>query len=94
MFSKNKILYSIKFLLLATLLSPLIVDVGVIFPFVFTKVIYFRSLIDLAVILYLILVYKHREYLPRNNFLVMSGFLFLFLTIIISYFGFVFYLVF
>src|SRR3989339_293696 len=87
MFSKNKILYSIKFLLLATLLSPLIVDVGVIFPFVFTKVIYFRSLIDLAVILYLILVYKHREYLPRNNFLVMSGFLFLFLTIIISYFG-------
>src|SRR3989339_700744 len=54
MFSKNKILYSIKFLLLATLLSPLIVDVGVIFPFVFSKII---------------------------------GFLFLFLTIIISYFG-------
>jgi len=87
MFNKIKILWIIKILLLATLITPLIVDSSVIFPFIFTKVIYFRILIDLAFISYLILIYKHKEYLSRLNFFVVSSFIFLLLAIIISVFG-------
>ncbi|MBU1203314.1 O-antigen ligase family protein [Patescibacteria group bacterium] len=87
MFNKQKILLLIKILLFAILAMPLIVDAKVIFPFIFTKVIYFRVLVDLAFIFYLILVLKYKEYLPCFNFFTISASLFLLLAIIVSYFG-------
>ena len=53
---------------------PLVIFSQYISPFHFGKVVIFRSLIELALVLYVMLVLQNRSYLPRRN-LIFWGFL-------------------
>ena len=44
----------IKFLLFITALTPLVITWSTIFPYIFGKVVFFRSVIEIALILFLI----------------------------------------
>ena len=62
----NKILIiSIKSLLFSTALTPLVITWSVIFPYIFGKVVFFRSIIEIALILFLVylltLIYADRK---------------------------------
>ena len=76
----NKLLWTIKFLIYATFLMPLIVmGESFIFPFVFPKAIYFRILVELAFGLYLILCLIDKQYRPKKTplFTVLGAFFFI-----------------
>ncbi len=56
---------SIKLLLLATALTPLVLTRDTIFPFIFGKMVFFRSIIEIALILFIIYLllffYQHKS---------------------------------
>lgn len=73
---------SIITLLFTLLFTPLIVAQSLYFPYVTGKVFTFRAIISLALILWIILVIKKPEFLPKkSNILVASGALVLWLAI-------------
>ncbi len=61
MLNKN-LINTIKFCLFLGLLVPLIVDQGTIFPFIFPKIIFFRIIVDIAVVLFLWLCWQKKNY--------------------------------
>ncbi|MBI4837337.1 MAG: O-antigen ligase family protein [Candidatus Portnoybacteria bacterium] len=73
--TENFLLDAIKWLIILTMFTPLIVSSSTLFPYVFGKAIAFQVLIELALICYLYLIYINRrrtgrfDYLPRLNLL-------------------------
>jgi tetratricopeptide (TPR) repeat protein len=57
----------LRWLIYATALVPLIIFSQFISPFHFGKVIVFRSLVELMVALYLVLIIQDRRYYPKTN---------------------------
>jgi len=72
--SEQKIVTVLRWLLYGVTIVPLIIFSQYISPFHFGKVVVFRSLIELAVVFYLLLVWQDRSYLPKRD-LVFWGFL-------------------
>jgi O-antigen ligase len=83
----NILLNLIKYGACVALISPLLFDRNFFFSFVSLKTIFFRIVVDLIFILYLILIYFDRSYLPKINKLNVSIFLFIFSLFIASIFG-------
>lgn len=59
--SNKNLINSIKACLYLTLLVPLIVDNNSVFPFIFSKVIYFRILLDITILLFLWYQWKNKS---------------------------------
>ena len=77
MITKEPILAKIlRYLMYATALVPLIIFSQFMSPFHFGKVIVFRSLIEIAAILYILLIWQDRTYLPKINKIFWAFFLF------------------
>lgn len=57
----------LKYFIYAVSVVPLIIFSQYISPFHFGKVVVFRSLIELAAVLYLLLVWRDRSYLPKRD---------------------------
>ncbi|MEX2033333.1 MAG: hypothetical protein WD889_02115, partial [Candidatus Colwellbacteria bacterium] len=64
----------LKWLLYAVAVVPLIIFSQYISPFHFGKVVVFRSLVELALVFYILLVWRDRSYLPKKD-IVFWGFL-------------------
>ena len=83
---KSVLIRTLKFLLFSTALTPLIMTWSVIFPYIFGKVVFFRSIIEIALILFLIYLfysYKNNWKLLFKNPLFIFTILFI-LSLIIS----------
>ncbi|MEW5805286.1 MAG: O-antigen ligase [Patescibacteria group bacterium] len=70
--NKNSFVSAIKILLYLSLLSPLVVGINYLYPFVFPKAIFFMAVIELALALYLLLLVVDKNCLPRLNILVVG----------------------
>jgi O-antigen ligase len=57
----KSLINTIKFCLFLGLLVPLIVDKSTIFPFIFSKIIFFRVIVDIAVLLFLWTLWKNKK---------------------------------
>src|SRR3989344_2644742 len=57
----------LKYIVYATAFVPLIIFSQFISPFHFGKVVIFRSLVEIAAVLYILLVWRDRAYLPKLN---------------------------
>lgn len=78
---------SLAVCLYLTLFTVLLIGTQFLFPFITLKTIYFRSLIELALPLYLLLAWRHPAYRPRLNPLLWSIIVFwliLFITAVIG----------
>lgn len=64
---ENEIKLVIMASLYAILFAPIIVGVKYLFPFVFPKAVYFQTLVEIAIILYVVLLAIDRKYLPRRT---------------------------
>ncbi len=70
--TNNILIYSIWTAIYLTLLVPLVVSVGLYFPFVTGKAHAFRILVEISLCLYRILVMRNKSYLPKRNLLLWS----------------------
>ena len=70
----------LKVILYALLLTPLFIWSGFLFPFITTKALYFRLLLELALIVYVPLAFKYRSLRPRWNWL--TGIVWIYLGIV------------
>jgi O-antigen ligase len=70
-----------------SLFSPLIVSGNFFFPYVTPKTIFFRIIVDIIFIAYILLVISNRKYLPKINILTISIIVFLLILIITSVTG-------
>ena len=57
----------LKYCVYATALMPLVIFSQYMSPFHFGKVIVFRSVVEIMLVLYLLLVWRERSYLPRRD---------------------------
>ncbi|OGN33293.1 MAG: hypothetical protein A3I39_03080 [Candidatus Yanofskybacteria bacterium RIFCSPLOWO2_02_FULL_47_9b] len=57
----------LKYAIYATALMPLVIFSQYLSPFHFGKVVMFRSLVEIMLALYLVLVFRDRSYLPRRD---------------------------
>ncbi|OGG42832.1 hypothetical protein A3G50_00475 [Candidatus Jorgensenbacteria bacterium RIFCSPLOWO2_12_FULL_42_11] len=73
----------IKFLLFATALTPLIIAWSTIFPYIFGKVVFFRSVIEIALILFLIYLLFNWKLKIKNWKLLVRNPLFIFVVLFI-----------
>jgi hypothetical protein len=64
---KNILLYSIIALIYGVLLTPLIVSTSLFFPYITGKAFAFRILVELATLLYIVLVAFDRTFLPKKG---------------------------
>ncbi len=64
---KKTLLYMLAGLLALTLITPLIVDNSLFFPFITGKAFFFRVVVECALALWLILVAMDRGFLPRRS---------------------------
>lgn len=69
------------------LLSPFITNKNYFFPYVSPKTIFFRIIIDVILIAYVLLVIANRKYLPRINILIITLTVFLAVSILASFTG-------
>lgn len=73
--TENFLINAIKWLVFATLFTPLIISSSTLFPYVFGKSIAFQILVEIMIICYVWLLYFNRQragqfnYLPPSNFL-------------------------
>jgi len=85
---KNSALLNIiKWLIVASLFTPLIVSGHFIFPYVFPKTAVFQILVEIMFFLWLILIMGRPEYRPKKNRLFWAIVLFLAAVFIASLFG-------
>ncbi|EKD43151.1 MAG: hypothetical protein ACD_72C00431G0002, partial [uncultured bacterium] len=77
---RSKIELFIKWVIYATFFVPLLVFPGsYIFPFIVPKIVFFRSLVEIMLGAYcLLLIINWREYVPKNNYLNLALLLFIF----------------
>ncbi|KKW23520.1 MAG: Tetratricopeptide TPR_2 repeat protein [Parcubacteria group bacterium GW2011_GWA2_51_12] len=78
---------SLKGILYALLLMPLLVWSGFLFPFITTKILYFRILVDIALIIYFVLALQYPEIRPRWNWLQRAVWIYLGVAFVASVFG-------
>ena len=62
-----KIAVAIRLLLYSVAFAPLVIFSQFISPFHFGKVVVFRSIVELILVLYLFLIWRDRSYLPKTN---------------------------
>ncbi len=88
---KEKIIKTSRFViytgLLAVLLTPLLVDSNFLFPFIFTKVLMFRIVVEVMLLAYLVLNLLSGEYRPKSNWLTKLTALFIAIAAVSSFFG-------
>ena len=65
--SDPKLVKLLKYFVYAVALVPLVIFSQYISPFHFGKVVVFRSLVELALVFYLLLIWRDRSYLPKPN---------------------------
>lgn len=81
----KKILFC--FLILA-LFTPLVIIKTTVFPFVFSKIIFFCLITEICLLIYLFAYYKYPEkFAPRKSWLSLALLIFLFINLIASIFG-------
>ena len=80
-------LFIIKWGTYLVLFIPLIINTNFFFPFVAPKTIFFRIIIEIILLAYLLLVMKNRAYRPRINPLTIAVSLFLAIFILTSFTG-------
>src|SRR3989344_8346576 len=80
-------LFIIKWGTYLVLFIPLIINTNFFFPFVAPKTIFFRIIIEIILLAYLLLVMKNRAYRPRINPLTIAVALFLGVFILASFTG-------
>jgi len=81
MFGEKIILKIIKYLIFACLAVPLVYSSSFLYPYIFLKNIIFRILAGLAMIFYVWLIAKNKDYFPRKNFILIGFSLFLFVAL-------------
>ncbi|MBI1975267.1 MAG: O-antigen ligase family protein, partial [Parcubacteria group bacterium] len=64
---ENQLKFAVKACLYAVLITPIIVGPKYLYPFVFPKAAVFQALVELALLLYVLLLIIDRSYLPRRN---------------------------
>ncbi len=79
--------YLLTLCLYLTLLTVLLIGTKFLFPFITLKTIYFRSLIELALPLYVLLAWHNPAYRPRFNYLLWSLIAFLAVLFITAFIG-------
>ena len=57
--------YALKTLLYLILLTPILISAKYLFPFITTKTMYFRLMIELALVLYTVLALMSDDYKPK-----------------------------
>lgn len=77
----------LRIILFALLLTPLGIWSIFLFPFITTKILYFRLLVEFALLLYLILALKYPEIRPSWNALTLAVWLYAGVIILTSIFG-------
>ena len=77
----------IKWLVMASLFTPLIVLNYFYFPFIVPKTIIFQILIELALFFYLLLVFSNRSYLPKLDMMTRAVLLFFGIYVVAAFFG-------
>ncbi|MBI3305408.1 O-antigen ligase family protein [Candidatus Parcubacteria bacterium] len=77
----------IFWLLAAVLLTPLWVNSRFFFPFITTKTLYVRLVIEVALFCYLILIASHPQYRPRRSLIWWAGGAYLGVVVLASIFG-------
>lgn len=77
----------LKLGILFLILTPLIAWDQVVFPLLFPKIIYFRTIVGLLFFIFLILIIKHPSYRPKRHFLLTLLILSLSIASISSLFG-------
>ncbi|MFA6428747.1 MAG: O-antigen ligase family protein [Candidatus Buchananbacteria bacterium] len=70
-----------------SLITPLLVDNRFFFPFISTKVFWFRLIVEVMLVVYLFLVYLNSQYRPKLNYLTVLLTIFVAVALISSYFG-------
>ena len=78
---------TVRNLLYAALLMPLLIWSAFLFPFITTKALYFRLVIEAALFFYLILIWRHPEYRPRWNLPVKAVWLYVGAVFLAAIFG-------
>jgi len=73
---EKKLLSAIKIGFFLILLTPLIISPWSVFPTLFPKIIYFRILIEIIFIFYILLLILNRDYLPRISPIFISSLIF------------------
>ncbi len=75
--SKN-LLLAAKYLLYATAITPLVVFSNFLFPYISTRTVYFRSIIEIILIIFLLIFFKAKIKIKaeKNHFLFIFYFLF------------------
>jgi len=85
---ETKISYKIlKIILYALLLTPLWVWSVFLFPFITSKVLYFRILVEIAAVIYIVLALKYPEIRPRRSMLTFAVWVYLGVLLVTSIFG-------
>lgn len=70
--TKNILLYSIMTLIYAVFFTPLIISTSLFFPYITGKAFAFRLLVELATVLYIVLVVSDRSFLPKKGTILAS----------------------
>ena len=78
---------SLKAVLYALLLTPLWVWSIFLFPFITTKILYFRLLVEIALVLYIILAIQHPQIRPRWNWLTRAVWIYVGVILLTGIFG-------
>ena len=81
----------LRFFLYAVLAMPLLFWSGFLFPFITTKVIYFRLLIEIALAIYLVLALRYPELRPKWNWLLGTAWIYFLIIFLASILGLNFY---
>jgi O-antigen ligase/Tfp pilus assembly protein PilF len=77
----------LKVILYALLLTPVWVWSMFLFPFITTKILFFRLLVEIALCIYLILALRYPEVRPRWNWLMRAVWIYVAVILIASLFG-------
>jgi len=71
----------------AALLTPLLLNSSFLFPFITTKILYFRILVEIALFFYVLLILRRPEFRPKLTKLTLAIFIFFGIVTLASLFG-------
>ena len=81
--SQKAYLYILKFGLLLSLITPLLISGNFLFPYISTKQVYFNILIEILAIFWIVFIFKYPEWRPKKS-LISIGLIAYFSAIFIS----------
>lgn len=85
--SENKYLKILRWGIYLTFLTPLLIFQSLLFPFITGKVFYFRIIIEILFVIYVLFVYQYPKYLPKKNALNLVLIVFTIILVITSFTG-------